>query len=84
MIELELETFVSTITGGGLVLLLSSFVFNRLVRQVDILADKIIKLQVSQSLLAEKIARLDHIEHQVDDSRTRLVRLETVAKSANH
>lgn len=65
-------------------LLLSQFVFTRLVHQVDRLADKIAKLEILHAKLAEKIIGLDDIESKVDDGNTRLVRLETIVKVGNH
>ncbi len=81
---MEIDSLISTATGGALVLLLSQFVFTRLFHQVDRLADKVAKLDILHAKLAEKVSALDHIESQVDDANTRLVRLETMVKASNH
>lgn len=81
---MEFESLISAVTGGGLVLALSWFLFIRLIRQVDILADKVDKIAVSHARLEERAAKLSHLEDRLEDSKSRIMRLEMIAKVKNH
>lgn len=74
----------SGILGGGMVLTLSGFIFMRLLRQIDILADKVEMINIAT---AKNSVRLDVIERYSDEGhswRDRIVRIETHLKIGNH
>lgn len=81
---MDVDSLVSTALGGGLVLTLTRFVFNRLIQQVDRLTDKITKLEIGHANLVEKSEKIERLESQVDKSHARLIRLETMVKIGNH
>jgi hypothetical protein len=82
--DLDFSQFLSGVCGGGLVLALAQFIFNRLIHQVDKLADKVAILEVSQIKAIERIEKLDRIEGDVNDASDRLLRLETIMDRGKH
>lgn len=80
---MDLNQFLSTLFGGGIVLTISGFVFVRLIYAVDKLIERVNAIEIEQAILSPKVLEIDRLSAQVLSSKERLIRLETKLKLPN-